>query len=142
STAVPQQASLFAIPVALLFRLALVVSLLASRQRQFQLRAATIIEVELQRHHGHPLPGHGIEEAGHFTLADEQLAQAPRLMIEAIALRIFRNIGIDEPELAIFKARIAFRYVGLIGAQRLDLGACQNETGFERIEDFKIEARL
>src|SRR5690606_2480779 len=113
----------FAIPVALLYHLALVVSLLASRQRQFQLRAATIIGVELQRHHGHPLAGPGIEQAGHFTLADEQLAQAPRLMIQAIALRIYENIGIDEPDLTMIKARIACRYFGQIGAQRLDLGA-------------------
>lgn len=58
-------------------------------------------------------------------------------MVETIALRIFRNIGIDEPELAILKARIALRYVGLIGAQRLDLGAGQDETGFERNLEFQ-----
>src|SRR3546814_8275325 len=57
SAAIPEQAPLFALPVAFLDRLALVVGLLALGKRQFALGAAARVEIDRPRHQRHTLAG-------------------------------------------------------------------------------------
>src|SRR5690349_20797726 len=49
----PHQPAALAVPAALLLGVALVVKLLAARQRQFDLGAATLVEIELERYQRH-----------------------------------------------------------------------------------------
>src|SRR3546814_10537589 len=56
------QARLLALPVLGLFRLALVVQLLALGERQFHLRPAALVEIDRQRNQRHALPRHRSEE--------------------------------------------------------------------------------
>src|SRR5690606_34344055 len=76
-----EQSLLFPAPVALLLRLALVMQLLAARHRKFELGAAAIVEIDLERHHGHALALDSLGEPGHFPLVEQELAPPTRLVI-------------------------------------------------------------
>jgi len=58
----------------------------------------------------------------------QQLARPFRLVVEAVGLEIFRNVGIDQPDLAVLGIGIGFRDRGLAIADRLDLGAGQRDA--------------
>jgi hypothetical protein len=63
-------------------------------------------------------------------------------MVEAVGLQIFRDIGVDQPDLAVLGIGIGFRDCGLAVAQRLDLGARQRNPGFDGVVDGIIETGL
>ena len=63
-------------------------------------------------------------------------------MVEAVGLQVFRQIGIDQPDLAAFFSGVRFSDVSLAFAQRLDLGAGQNQPRFECIDDLVVETSL
>ena len=77
-----------------------------------------------------------------LALRQQQLTAAARLVIEAVCLQIFRQIGIDQPHLAALIRGVGFGDIGLALAQRLDLGAGQNQTGLVGIDDLVVEAGL
>ena len=72
----------------------------------------------------------------------QQLARPARLVIEAVGLQIFGDIGVEEPDLAALLARIALPDRRLAAAQRLHLGAGQRDAGLEGLADLVVEARL
>ena len=41
------------------------------------------------------------DHAADLALVEEQLPRPARLMVEAVGLQIFRNIGVDQPDLAV-----------------------------------------
>src|ERR1700679_3341314 len=63
-------------------------------------------------------------------------------MVEAVGLQIFRDIGVDQPDLAVLGIGVGFRDRGLAAAQRLDLGARQRNPGLDRIIDGIVETGL
>src|SRR6478609_7264223 len=95
SAIVPHQPLLLPLPVALLDRLALVVHLLASRERQFDLGPAAAIEIKRQRDERQTLARHRAVKLGDFACLEQQFPRAPRLMIEAIAVAIFGDVAVD-----------------------------------------------
>src|ERR1044071_4229263 len=96
----PQQASLFAIPVALLLGLALVVQLLALGERQLDLGAALVVEIELERHQRHAFALDRADQLADLALVQQQFARTLRRVIEAPGLQILGDVGVDQPDLA------------------------------------------
>jgi len=87
-------------------RLALIIELFAARQSQFKFGAAFFIEIKLQRNERHPLAFDCTDEFVDLAAVQQQLARSLRRMIETIGLQIFRNIGVDQPDLAAARIRI------------------------------------
>src|SRR5690606_36439315 len=115
--------------------------LLAACDRKLQLGPAPLIEIELERNHRHALALDRLRKARQLTLRYEQLALAPRLVIEAISREIFGNIGVDKPKLPALHRGVGFLDVGAPLAQRLHLGAVQDQTGLESVHNLISEPR-
>ncbi len=84
-------------------------SFLPRGERELDLGAALLVEIELERHERHAL---ALDRAGKLVdLApvQQQLARALGRMVEAAALQVFRDIGVDQPELAAAGIGIGFR---------------------------------
>src|SRR3954452_20094222 len=81
SPLVAHDARLLAVPVTLLGGLALVVQLLAFRDRELQLGDAARVEIELQRHDRQALALHLHRQLVDLLGVQQQPALAPRLML-------------------------------------------------------------
>ena len=73
-------------------------------------------------------------------LVQQQLARALGLVVEAVGLAVFRNIGVDQPELAALHRGIGFGEIGAALAQRLHLRALQLDAGLEGVEDLVVDS--
>src|SRR5438105_13502040 len=92
-----QQPPALALPGALLLGLALVMQLLAAGERDFDLGAALLVEIELERHDGHPLALDRAAELVDLTPVQQEPARALGGMVEAAGLQIFGNVCVAEP---------------------------------------------
>src|SRR4051794_6129726 len=72
----------------------------------------------------------------------QQFSRPLGLVIEAVALEIFRNGGVDQPDLAVLGIGVGFRDRAFAAADRLDLGAGQRNADLDRILDRIVEAGL
>jgi hypothetical protein len=63
-------------------------------------------------------------------------------MIETVSLKIFRNVRVDQPDLAAARVGIGFRNRRLAETQRFDFGAGQRDAGLKGLVDEIIETRL
>src|ERR1044072_1079079 len=142
SPLLPQQPPLLALPVALLLGLALVVQLLAARQREFDLGAALLVEIELERHERHSLALDRADQLVDLALMQQQLARALGRVIEAPGLQIFHDVRVDQPDLAAARIGIGLRDRRLADAQRFHLAAGQRDAGLELLADLVIETAL
>ena len=115
---------------------------LALGHRQQQLGPAALVEIQLQQNQRHALPIDRAHQLVDLLLVQQQLARPLRLVVEAVGLQVFRNIGVDQPYLAVLGIGIGFRDRGLAVAQRLDLGAGQRNPGLNRIVDRIVETGL
>src|SRR5262249_57234863 len=97
-----------AFPAALLVGFALVVQLLAAGERKLELGAALVVEIELERHQRHSLALDRTDELVDLPAVQEELAHALGGVVEAAALQVFRDIGIDQPDLAATRIGIGF----------------------------------
>ena len=125
----------------LLVGLAFVMELLAARDGDLELGAPLLVEIELQRHDRHAL---AIDRAGELVdlpLVQQQPARPLRGVVEAAALQVFRDVGVDQPELAAAGVGVGLRDRRLAAAQRLDLGAGQRDAGLEGLADLVVETR-
>src|SRR5689334_14091821 len=95
-----QQACALALPIALLDRLALVMGLLAGRQRDLDFGHASFIEIDLERHNRAALALDGADQRTDLALVQQELARPLALVVVTIARGVFRDIGIDQPGLA------------------------------------------
>src|SRR5262245_57047856 len=138
----PQQPSALPLPAALLLGFALVVQLLAARERKLELGAALLVEIELEGHERHSLALDRPHEFVDLPAVQEELAHALGRMVEAASLQVFRDIGVDEPDLAAARISVGCRDRRLAAAQRLHLCAGEREAGLERLADLIVEARL
>src|SRR5215208_2662686 len=91
SAIAPHQTLLLPLPIAFLHRFTLVVHLLASRQRQLDLGPPAAVEIERQWDERQALARHRSVELGDFPRPQQQFPGAPRLVIEPVAVAIFRN---------------------------------------------------
>src|ERR1700733_1886214 len=97
----PQQTALFPAPIALLFALAFVVQLLALGDREQNLGTAAFVEIKLERDQRHAFAIDRAHQAVDLLLVQQELAWPLRLMVETVGLQIFRDIGVDQPNLAV-----------------------------------------
>jgi hypothetical protein len=95
-----QQTTAFTIPASLFQGVTLVVQLLTARQRDLDLGASLRVEIQLQRNHRESLPLDRADQLVDLALVQQQLARPLRRMIVAPGLRIFRDVGVDQPEFA------------------------------------------
>src|SRR5690606_37811236 len=120
-----------AAPVAVAFGRPLVMLLLAAGKTEPGFDDAAIIETERQRNQRVSrlldLSGDAVE----LALAHQELARAERIVVEAVAMTIFRDMRIEQIQALIFKGRIGVLNVGLAGAQALDLRAMQDQAPFK-----------
>src|SRR5262249_14104994 len=138
----PQQPSALPLPAALLLGFALVVQLLAAGKRKLELGAALLVEIELERHERHSLALDRAHELVDLAAVQEELAHALGRMVEAAALQVFRDIGVDQPDLAAARIGVGFRARRLPAAQGFTLRAGEREAGLEGLADLVGEARL
>src|SRR5262245_18512850 len=82
-----------AIPVALLLGLALVVQLLAASEAEFHFGAAARVEIHLQRDQREAFALRGTDQLRDLPLVQKQPARTARLVIEAVGLQVFGDIG-------------------------------------------------
>ena len=57
-------------------------------------------------------------------------------MIETIGFPVFRDVGIQEKEFALFHSGIGFSQIGAAFAQGLYFGALQGKAGFKGLKNF------
>jgi len=119
---VAQEPPLLPVPIAALFRLALIVQFFAPRQCQLQLRTSAIIEINPERDKGHALSLDRSNELVGFPLVKKKLSRAARFVVEPVRLEIFRNVCVDKVDLAILLARIGLRDICFSLPKRFYLG--------------------
>src|SRR4051812_48113936 len=107
SCTAPKQALLLALPVPLLHRLALVVHFLPPRERQLHLGPAAAVEIDRKRHQRQALASHGAVQPGYLSTLEQQFTRPPRLVVEAVAVTVFGNVAVDQPNFLAFDRRIA-----------------------------------
>ena len=91
SASITQQSAFLALPIAALLRFALIMQFLAARERQLQLCASSVVEIDPQRNERHAFALDGADKLARFALMEEQLSRAARLMVQAICLRDIRG---------------------------------------------------
>src|SRR6478672_1030712 len=104
----PKQPSAFAIPAALLLGFALVVQLLAAGERKLELGAALVVEIEPERHERHSLALDRADELVDLAAGKDDLAHPLGGMVEAVALEVVRDIGVDQPDLTDTRTGVGF----------------------------------
>src|SRR6516162_11766160 len=95
-----QETSALAVPAALALGLPLVVQLLAARNRKLDFSPSLVVEVKLERDDGHAFALDSAGELADLTFVEQEFAGTLRRMIESAGLQIFRDVGVDEPDLA------------------------------------------
>src|SRR6204780_1315095 len=96
STPLAHQARLVAVPVAHFLALTLVVQLLAAPKRNRDLGSALGVKVDSQRHDRHALALDAFGQLGNFLSMQKEFSRSLRLMVEAVGLQVFGNVGVVE----------------------------------------------
>src|SRR6185312_10313311 len=138
--AVAQRARLLALPVLVALGGALVGLLLAARETDLDLGDAALVEVDRQRHQCHALAFRRAQQLVALLAVEQQLARPPFLVVEAVGRFVYRDMGIEQPQLALHLAGIGFRDAGMAAAQALHLAAQQHDAGLQRLVDEVIVA--
>jgi hypothetical protein len=141
SVAFGERALHVALGVALLDRLALVVAVPAARDRDLDLRARAA-EVHARRDERQAALGDAAGEALELAAVGQQLARALRLVVLPRGRRVGRDVHVVEPQLAVAQGRVAVLELHRAFAQRLDLGALQDDPALELVEELVAKRRL
>ena len=116
--------------------------LLAARKRKLDLGTALVVEIELERHQCHSFAFHRADQLVDLATVKKELAYPLGRMIEAAALEVFRNVGIDEPDLAAARIGVRFRYGRFALAQRFHFRSGERDPSLDRLADFVVESCL
>src|SRR4051794_28204130 len=122
-------------------RLALVESVLAAAERDLDLRAP-VLEVDPRRHDRQAALGHTAEEPLDLAPVGEQLARPLGLVVVLRGRLVGRDVDVLEPQLALLHVDVAVLDLGAALAQRLDLGALQDDAALELVEQLEAVRRL
>jgi hypothetical protein len=76
-----------------------------------------------------------------LALVQQQFARALGLVIEAVAVAEFGDVGVDQADLAVLHLGIGLGDRSLAEAQRLHLGAGQRDARLEKLLEKIFEAR-
>ena len=106
--AVAEKSRFVALPVARAFGGALVMQLLTACQCDFDLRSTAIIKVDLGGHQRHAIALDRADQPVDLAAVEQESARPARLMVEAVALQIFWDVGVDEIDFITFVGGIAF----------------------------------
>ena len=112
---------------------------LAHRQRDFDL---AVLPVERERHEGVALDGRQAEQFADFGFVQQEFAGGLGLVVLQVAVGVFVDVGVVEADLAIFDAGEGVADLAFAGAQRLDLGAVQDDPGLEGLQDVIVPPRF
>ena len=99
------------------------------------------VEIDRQRHERQPLAGDRAVQLGDLAPFEQQLARPARLVVEAVAVAVFGDVAVDQPDLLALDRRIAFGDRALAVAKRLHLGPGERDPGLEPVLDEIVEAR-
>src|SRR6476661_5369812 len=114
--------------------------LLASGERQFDLRSAAAVEIDGQRNERQSLPSHRAVQLGYLTTLQQQLTLPARLVVQAVAVAVFRDVAVAQPDLVTFGGRVAFSDRAFALAQRFHLGSGELDASLEPLLDEIVEA--
>lgn len=131
--------NLFTIGRALEF-LPLVIKVATLRQADANLDAASQ-EVNVERNQREALLLGTFSELVKFAFVNQQLARTLRLMIHQIGLRVFVNVGADQPQLPVANARVSFFDRNLRVANTLHFAADQCDPAFQLVDDVVLVPR-
>src|SRR6478672_10796325 len=107
SAIVPKEPLLLPFPIPFLNRLALVVHFLAFRERQFDLCPPPAVEIDRQRDERQALARHRAVKLGDFAVLEQQFPRPPGLVVQAIAMAVFRDVAVDQPNLVALHGGVA-----------------------------------
>src|SRR5438105_13074487 len=130
-----------ALGVALLYRLALVITLAAAGEADLDLRHAAF-EVHAQWDDGEAALGHRAGPLLDLRAMHEQAARAGRLVVLVAAGVVGGEVRAIEPHLAVEGPGVGFANVGATVADGLDLGAGEANAGLEALHDLVVVERL
>lgn len=122
------------------FRNALVIEPLATCHPDVEF-CPTLFQVKPQRHQREPFLLDRGAQPLELSAVDEELARTVRFVVGAVAMGVRRDIGADQPKLAVVDSGIRFGYGCLSITNRFDLGAGQDKTGLDGLENGKIMKR-
>ena len=69
---------------------------------------------------------------------EQELARPHRLVVEAVALIVRRDVGVVKPRLPVLDLGVALPQLHFASSNRLDLSATQCQTGFHIFEDVVV----
>src|SRR5690606_26737347 len=132
AVAVGHGALSLAVVLPLLERLALVVELLASADADLELGAA-VEEVQAQRHDRDAALARPDGELVDLRVVQQQLALAARSVVGPRPLGVLGDVDVLRPRLATLDVDVALRDVGAALAQRLHLGAGEDDARLDPV---------
>src|SRR5208282_497058 len=127
---------------ALFLGLALVVELLAARQRQLDLGTTLLVEIELERDQRHAIALDCADQFVDLAAVQQKLARPLRRVIEAVRLPIFGNVRVDEPDFPAAGVGVGFPDRGLALTQLLHLRSGERDARLHGLVDKVVETRL
>src|SRR5678815_3704062 len=99
-------------------------------------------KVDFEGNEGEPLLFHSTDQPLDLAAMQQQLARVYRLVVPAIALLVRGNVHSLEKDFAVLDPGPGLLDGGLLGAQRLDLGAGQHEARLPRVQHVVVVRRL
>src|ERR1051326_6076323 len=122
---------------AALDRLALVVVLLAFRERHRHLDAA-VLEIQPRRNERHSLLDGLADQLPNLVAMQQQLSPPQRFVVRVPAMAVGADVHVVEKDLAVFHPREAVAQVDAAFAVCFYFGAEQNEARLEALEQVEI----
>ncbi|CDF39564.1 unnamed protein product [Chondrus crispus] len=136
-------ASYFAVVLALLDIESLIVELLALCERDFDLKVSVVAKVGLCRDEGEACILLLFLELADVLLVQQQAARADGVVVEGRAGEgALGDVDVVQEELGLVDAGVAVAQVELARAHRLDLRAQQLDAALVRLQQLVAEARL
>ncbi len=89
----------------------------------------------------HALAGDGAVELADLARVHQQFARPFRLVVEAVAVAEFGDVGVDQPHLPVLQLGIGLGDRPLALAQRLDLGPGERDPRLDDVVDEIFIAR-
>jgi len=141
SCVMPQRSLHRSFCVALGYRRTLVISLLATRQGDLDLRSP-VLEVEAQRNDG--ATGR-LQLAQYFVdlfFVEEEASRASAIMVHPAGGRVGSNVSADKPQPPLPGPNVSLPDAHMTHTDGLDLGAQQRDPRLVRFQDVVVVGRL